>query len=161
MISYEELDSIYDELDILNDSSESDEPIYSIGLCMSIQDDLSHKILIGMKINVSLFYKYPISIIQSYLSDYSNNANIRVDPLSSQINVFQLFIDKSGCYLAIVKTHWLRLIQRHWKKIFHLKQEQIKKQKALAHLKHREIKGRIPFPIYGLRGLMSTYKIII
>jgi hypothetical protein len=157
MISSEELDSIYDELDILNDSSESDEP-YSIGLCMSIMDDLSHKILIGMKINVALFYKYPISIIQSYLSDYSLNSNIRVDPLSSQINIFKLFIDKSGCYLAIVKTHWIRLIQRHWKYIYRLKQEQIKKQKAFAHLKYREIKGRIPFPTYGLRGLMSVYQ---
>lgn len=159
-IPSEEMDLIYDELDMLNVYLETDEPIYSIGVCMTVLDteDVSFKILIGMKINVSLFYKYPISIIQSYLSDYSIISPLQVDPLSSQVNIFKLFIDQSGCYLAIIKTHWIRLIQRHWKHTYRLKQEQIKKQKAIAHLKYRELKGRFPFQSYGLRGLMSAYK---
>jgi hypothetical protein len=56
-----------------------------------------------------------------------------------------------GHCVAIVKTFWLKIIQRAWKKV--LKQRRLI-QKSLSGLRQREMMGKWPdFP--GLRGLLT------
>lgn len=43
--------------------------------------------------------------------------------------------------IAILKTFWIRIIQKKWKKIFKQRQEVIKKRHYLSNIKIREIKG--------------------
>lgn len=41
--------------------------------------------------------------------------------------------------IAVLKTHWLRLIQRKWKRLYKIKMEKIKKKISYHYLKRREI----------------------
>ena len=61
--------------------------------------------------------------------------------------------------VSIIKTHWLRLIQRTWKKIHRLRKLTIAMRSHPNALKHREIYGRWPnsCSIYpGLKGMLSN-----
>ena len=43
--------------------------------------------------------------------------------------------------VGFIKTFWLRILQRKWKKIFKKRKEVIRKRKSLCSLKYREING--------------------
>ena len=43
--------------------------------------------------------------------------------------------------VAILKTHWLRLVQRKWKRLYKNKKEILKKKMSWYYLKKREIYG--------------------
>ena len=67
----------------------------------------------------------------------------------------------TGHYVAILKTFWLRLIQRKWKNIIKERKNIIKKRCNLKSLRHREDTGKWPedcltFP--QLRGMLSQLK---
>ncbi len=67
----------------------------------------------------------------------------------------------TGHYVAILKTIWLRLIQRKWKNIIKERKNIIKKRCNLNSLRHREVTGKWPedclrFP--QLRGMLSQLK---
>jgi hypothetical protein len=67
----------------------------------------------------------------------------------------------TGHYVAILKTFWLRLIQRKWKNIIKERKNIIKKRCNLKSLKHREVTGKWPedclrFP--QLKGMLSQLK---
>jgi hypothetical protein len=62
-----------------------------------------------------------------------------------------IYVLPDGHCVAIVKTFWLKIIQRAWKKV--LKQRRLI-QKSLSGLRQREMTGKWPdFP--GLRGLLT------
>lgn len=63
--------------------------------------------------------------------------------------------------IAILKTFWLRIIQKKWKKIFQERIEIMKKRGYLSNLSIREIKGKWPkscFNLPGLKGMLSDLK---
>lgn len=69
-----------------------------------------------------------------------------------------LYLESGHC-VSILKTHWLKLIQRVWKKIFKERKNIIKKRSNLIALFHREIYGKWPnncakYPY--LRGMLSN-----
>ena len=67
----------------------------------------------------------------------------------------------TGHYVAILKTFWLRLIQRKWKNIIKERENIIRKRCNLNSLRHRELTGKWPkdclyFP--QLKGMLSQLK---
>ena len=67
----------------------------------------------------------------------------------------------SGHTICIIKTIWIKLIQRTWKKIYALRKDTIKKRCKIESLTFREINGRWPndciyFP--RLNGMISSLK---
>jgi hypothetical protein len=67
----------------------------------------------------------------------------------------------TGHYVAILKTFWLRLIQRKWKNIIKERENIVKKRCTLNSLRHRELTGKWPndclhFP--QLKGMLSQLK---
>lgn len=67
---------------------------------------------------------------------------------------------KNGECICILKTFWLRLIQCHWKSIYKLKQNIIKKRMSPSNISYRTLKGVWPSDsIYlpGLKGMMRHY----
>lgn len=63
--------------------------------------------------------------------------------------------------IAILKTFWLRIIQKKWKKIYQERIEIMKKRCYLSNLSIREIKGKWPkscFNLPGLKGMLSDLK---
>ena len=63
--------------------------------------------------------------------------------------------------VAILKTFWLRIIQKKWKKVFQERKNIIRQRCNLSNLKIREIRGIWPeacFNLPGLRGMLSELK---
>ena len=46
---------------------------------------------------------------------------------------------------AIIKTFWLKLVQRRWKKIYQNKQHIMKNMQKIDNVRYREIHGKWPF----------------
>jgi hypothetical protein len=63
--------------------------------------------------------------------------------------------------IAILKTVWLRIIQRKWKKVFAERQDIIKKRRLNASISSREIYGKWSQPcsnLPGLKGMLTELK---
>jgi hypothetical protein len=105
--------------------------------------------ILSVSVSVSSFYKYNYDSIMNYCfansSFFSSNNNLEI---------LKIRIGKRGEYYVLVKTHWLKLIQRTWKKIYKKRQEQLLERRKYASLRHFEIRGRYP---EGLNSLASIY----
>jgi hypothetical protein len=67
----------------------------------------------------------------------------------------------TGHCVAILKTVWLRLIQRKWKNIIKERKQIIKKRSHPNSLRHREITGKWPedcLKLPQIRGMLSQLK---
>ena len=88
--------------------------------------------------------------ISNFENIISNETNYKVDIVQK----IQLEGDFAPT-IAIVKTHYLRLIQRKWKNIFKKRQDIIKKRMTLQSLRYREINGSWPKECSQLPTIMS------
>jgi hypothetical protein len=68
----------------------------------------------------------------------------------------QIKIDKHGMYTAILKTFWIKIIQRSWKKIMAKRKQYMfdLKKNILSILKTFQLTNQMPKPP-GLKGLLS------
>ena len=73
-----------------------------------------------------------------------------------KIHIMKLNILNDGTYSVILKTYWIKIIQRHWKKVFIIRNSIIKKRMTNSIQRNFELRGnygiglnRIP-TIYGL-----------
>ena len=69
-----------------------------------------------------------------------------------------IYLRNDGECIAILKTYWIRLIQRTWKNIYKKRISLIKKRCNLNSLKYKEIYGKWPnncneYP--SLKGMLS------
>jgi hypothetical protein len=72
------------------------------------------------------------------------------------ISIFQGFIVNQ--YLCVLKTHWISLIQRHWKRVCQERQTYVDYYRNPVHRMARELGGRGRGPKFsGLRGMLSCY----
>jgi hypothetical protein len=65
---------------------------------------------------------------------------------------------ESGHCICIIKTLWLKIIQRRWKKIYKLRMNIIKKRTTIESLKYRRITGKWPencLHMPSLRGMLN------
>jgi len=61
-------------------------------------------------------------------------------------------------HIAIIKTIWIKLIQRKWKKVFALKQQILQQRSSLSSVYARQITGKWPdhcLNLPGLKGMLS------
>tara|TARA_Y100000816_G_scaffold86198_1_gene59343 strand:- start:4890 stop:5561 length:672 start_codon:yes stop_codon:yes gene_type:complete len=142
--------SVYDD-EYDNIDSEKIDKSYYLGL-----PGYSRKMNYFILLNTVLprtFYKYELNDILMYLSDYS--CSFVNNP---KMHIMQLHINDQGVYTVVLKTHWLRIIQRKWKNIMKRRKEILKEMRSLKNLKYREIDGSLPnlkgsYPI--LSGMLS------
>lgn len=101
------------------------------------------------------FFSYNLKQILNYLTAYSI---VMIN--SPKIHIMKLYVNPvDKTYNAILKTHWLRIIQKKWKKIMNERYEIINKRKRLFSILYFENHGRYPnglnyFP--RLRGMLSN-----
>jgi hypothetical protein len=63
--------------------------------------------------------------------------------------------DKDGFCIAIIKTFWLKIIQRSWKKVFEKRQKAFKNRQNIMAIHHRELTGKWPQNCYAIGGLLG------
>jgi len=134
------------ETDFFNNEKEDNH--YYIGMNNIAQSEL----LIASSLSVDTFFKYNIDSILYYLYYSSIFGTLRYD-----VDIMKLYINSNGCYTVSVKTYWLRLVQRHIKKLYIEKYQLIIKRGHINSQKHFEIYGKYP---YGMRVLPTLYGLL-
>ena len=115
-------------------------------------------LLFEMAVSSRIFYKYTYGQIRDYMHQYSVSSCCRLyrKPI---LDIIVLDI-QNDVYNAVLKTIWLRLVQRHWKKTFKQKQDVLKLRKSWENQRHFQLRGRyITGSNYvpSLRGMMAHY----
>jgi hypothetical protein len=127
---------------------------YYIGLCDNrSRDDVS---LLSVSISATSFYKYTICDVLKYLYNYSLT---RIN--NPKVDVMKLTILDDGTYSVLVKTFWIKIIQRHWRKIYNSRVLLAKQRSYGSSRNIYELTGQYPLAtnyLPGLTGMISTYK---
>ncbi len=127
---------------------------YYIGICNYLP--INNAIIYGNAIQPKTFFKYSYIHTLSYLQLYSI-FRIR----KPKVDIMQLVIREDSTYTIVIKTHWLRIIQRTWRRIYNTRKEIWNKRMKLASRRLFELSGRYPQDasyIPTLRGMLQPYK---
>lgn len=154
----EEVDEIHN-MDYQHLYSEKENKKYYIGLCaeMIINDSIhlpSESIyLMVNSISSTTYFNWSHESSLRYLYYYG------MTPMHNpKVDIMQLHILNDGTYSVIIKTFWLKLIQRKWKKIYQIRRRVLENRLEFSSLYHREIHGDWPVHMRtmpGLHGLMA------
>jgi hypothetical protein len=136
-INYEELNNeeyIYNEINSM-DNIEINNGQYCIGMCFIFEN----KLIYENKIPNKVFYKYRKDELLNYLIKYSS-----VIPNWQRIEIIKIDykIDINGftIYYCILKTYYIRLVQRTWKRVFRERQRLLNNSSwIINNLQKREI----------------------
>lgn len=151
----------YDDSEFLDNDKEDGH--YYIGLYDYVRRT---ELLLGTTVSPRIFYKYPYNNVSRYLRAYSV---LRNKYFTKNIQIMQLKIIQEQLtttyihhtFTVIIKTYWIRLIQRHWKKIYKIRMDFIQLRKRFSNQRHFELNGRYisgnnTFPP-SLYGMLSIY----
>ena len=73
-----------------------------------------------------------------------------------RIDIILLKINSHGVYISIIKTFWLKIVQRKWKSVFKIRKNTNNLIKhPLTFLRNRELKN-IPLNFPSLRGMLNN-----
>lgn len=166
----EYIESICEEDEYHIDSLKENDTYY-IGLCYKDNRN-NDAILLDMSISSELFLKYSYNIIYKVLggdrTKYTTDNNAIRDfnnmlyyhkNRDIQLQIFKTNfknLDKHPFEWSlgvIIKTFWLRLVQRTWKRIYKERQQIIKKRMHLNNLHYRNIHGKWPSRLHYLPSL--------
>uniref|UniRef100_A0A6C0DLI6 Uncharacterized protein n=1 Tax=viral metagenome TaxID=1070528 RepID=A0A6C0DLI6_9ZZZZ len=106
-------------------------------------------LILSNTVSTKSFLKFPYMDTLRYLYFYSI-----LRPPIPKINIYSLSVLPDGTYSVILKTHWLRIIQRNWKKIFKERSEILLKRRSVQSLYNLQISGRYPA---GLNSMPSIH----
>ena len=130
---------------------------YYIGMCSYARSCKRH--VLSNSISANTFMKYPINRVRSYLYSYSIIRPIR----ENRIEIMKTEFLEDGWLAVVLKTHWIRLVQRRWKNIFKQRKEIIRKRCSVQAIMLSQITGKFPYGLNrlpGIHGMLSelTYQ---
>lgn len=133
------------ENEIENDESYSDnneiiDGKHYIGISQVIWVNEDMMCILGSTITESSFFKYPFEIIQRYMNDSIISSN--PEYVMRNIDIIQLIIGEHQIYNVIIKTFWLKLIQRRWKRVIRERSEISRKRMHPTSRRIFEITGK-------------------
>jgi hypothetical protein len=147
----EELDEIYnDDLEFI--SKDKEDKKYYIGVCALTTERI---ILLINSVSAKIYFKHKYDAILKYLIEYS------ISYISdTKIHIMQLHIDPIGVYNVVIKTHWIRLIQRTWRSVLKERKRVIQIRSKVSSIMNYQIFGKHPpgatyYPT--LRGMLCIY----
>lgn len=124
---------------------------YYLGICQYIPYRNIH--LLVNSVSPRVYFRNEQSDILRYLTNYSI---IRVrQPV---IEIMKLYITQDESYSVILKTFWIRIIQRCWKKVFRQRIHIIQTRRTWMFQKIKEMSGRYPSgynQLPELKGMLS------
>lgn len=107
-----------------------------------------YEILLNATISPTAFFQFSLNVVEKYLQDFSIIYRSHYK-FKQNVEILQLHINpENGTYNIVVKTHWLKVIQKWWKKIW-------AKQK-LIQLHKMKISSMRHFEIYGVWGFSKS-----
>lgn len=130
---YEEINSIQDKCNRLN-------YYYSNRIC-----------------RIPCYYLY--HLIPNYRKIIQNNRQNNYTYIKPEI-IERIFLPIGGECIAIIKTFWLRIVQRTWKNVYSKQKEIWNQRRSIVSILNREIMGtrRKEYEYYPtLRGMLCKY----
>ncbi len=128
-------DTLYNE-DVEHMENDKYHGHYYIGLYKHVEQ--SGNFLFMTSASNNLFLKYSHDKILDYLKEYSIVSNI-----SDNIEIMKLYV-KNDTYYVVLKTHWIKLIQRKWKSLFQIYKDTQERKTHPKNLLYREQNGNFP-----------------
>lgn len=128
---------------------------YYIGLASYVP---SENIWISVfAISPRVFFQYPAEYVCEYLHHYGH-----IEMIGPQLQIMQLHIHQdTETYTVVLNTLWIRIIQRHWRKIYKIRQRIIEERlNPIVQFKFQIHGTYYPYSsrsIPGLRGMLSDY----
>lgn len=148
----EQIDNVYYEDE---DYQEQEIPDggYVLGLCKYYGGNTNDYILVN-KVSVRSFFKFLFEDVMAFLSSYSL-IHMRFTELD--LIKLQYKYDEEGnmIYRCIIKTRYIRVIQRAWRRVLNRRREIWKKRCSPKYLMERQIYGKWISP--QVTGLPSIY----
>ena len=116
--------------------------------------DKRHRVnLLAARISPKTFFQYPTSDVMNYLVNYSvirSNESCKHSP-----EIMQLHIDEHDAYTVILKTHWIRLVQRKWRNVLRQRTQMLRNPQFV---RNRELIGNHSAKVPGLYGMMNKLR---
>ena len=156
-----EYDSIHNE-DAFHFYSEKENGKYYIGLCHLYSNRHTHSSapfkhwLLSTSVSANSFFRHSYDNINNYLYYYGL---VRIPQHEVQIMQVDRLADET-CAVTI-KTHWLRLVQRHWKKTYCKRRNMVRHRMSPQMQRYSQIHGKYPDCISrlpSLKGMLSMYQ---
>jgi hypothetical protein len=136
---------------ILRENSSYFHKKYFIGICKYVPNE--NILLFINMIHPNNFFQYKLNLIYKYFFWYSGiHINMNRPP---PIEIIKVIVFPDETYTCVLKTYYIRIIQRRWKKVFKERQCYISERKTLQSLWDYSIGKRTckhSFP--GLKGLL-------
>ena len=148
----EEIDEIYNEdLDFI--SKDKEDKKYYLGICTLTDERI---ILLINSVSAKIYFKHKHDAILKYLIEYS--ISYVANP---KIHIMQLQIDTIGIfYKVVIKTHWIRLIQRIWRNVLKERKRVIQIRTKVSSIMNFQLYGKHPYGAMHyptLRGMLCLY----
>ena len=149
-------DEIYDYESMFRDLDEPDDYFknnhYYLGL--SFYDKDYDNLLLASTVQSKTFFEYSLDDVVDYLNNYS----VLYQNFVIQPQIMHLTIDDSNMYNVTIKTFWIKIIQRNWKRVLRERKNIISKSKGLLnYLNNRELGiNRTSLPC--LHGMLNHLK---
>lgn len=103
-------------------------------------------LFLDVSVSERVFFEIPYRCIMQYTDDYSVftlHTRLR-EP--QRLEILQTVIEPSPdgfeSYRVVVKTFWLRLVQRRWKRIYQERQHVLKVRTSWQNLRYSQLRGR-------------------
>jgi len=148
----DEIEEIYNaDLDYI--STDKEDKKYYIGLC-GLTD--TYSMLLMNTVSSNVYLKYNHDKVLKYLIEYS-----LCYLHNPKIHILQLHIDPvDNTYKVVIKTHWIRLIQRRWRNVLNERKRVIQIRSKVSSIMNYQICGKHPsgatyYPT--LRGMLCIY----
>jgi len=144
------VEDIFDDEEIFLDS-EYEDGKYFIGLPCLMRSQTREWIL-QVAITPRSLFRYDYKSVVRYLTEYS--VTRIYNPVT---HIMKLDISNTGSYNVVLKTFWLKIIQRSWKRVYRNRQLFVLDCKNPNSLLYRQVNGKWRndkrYP--GLRGMLA------
>jgi hypothetical protein len=133
----DEIEEIYNA-DLNFITRDKEDKKYYIGLC-GLTD--THSMLLMNTVSSNVYLKYNHDKILKYLIEYS-----LCYLYNPKIHILQLHIDPAdNTYTVIIKTHWIRLIQRTWRNVLKERKRVMQIRMKVSSIMNFQICGKHPY----------------
>ena len=130
------------EIDEFQDSEKTDGGYY-LGNCLLLED--SSSMIMNISFSRETFFRHEIKNIEKAI-----NWKEKKSPML-KIHIMKLNI-VDDMYFVVLKTFWIRIIQRHWKKTFKARMQ----KNYFNYVRSREISSK-PILLPSIVGMLSMY----
>jgi len=109
-----------------------------------------NQLLLMNSISPGAFFKHDHEAVLKYLVEYSTS---RIH--KPNIHILQVHLDENQAYNVTIKTFWLKLVQRSWKRVFLERQQIISQNKNPLLIQGRSLGNASHPKLPSIRGLLA------